>query len=74
MCIGEVFAYYAFEAIRDNPSVVRGSTVAVLANSEVVPVVVLSLFIFREFVFNALLGICVLGTGLLLMSFAESHL
>jgi hypothetical protein len=73
MCLGEVSAYYAFSAVRENFSVVRGSTVAILANSEVVPVILLSLFLLHEYTVDAFIGIIVLALGLFLMNFAESH-
>ena len=57
----------------ENFSVVRGSTVAILANSEVVPVILLSLFLLHEYAVDAFIGIIMLALGLFLMNFAESH-
>jgi hypothetical protein len=68
---GEILSYYAFGGIRDNPTVARSSTVAVLSNSEIVPVVLLSLFVLREYDILALLGIVVLAVGLLILNYSE---
>jgi uncharacterized membrane protein len=68
---GEMFSYYAFGGIRDNPSVARSSTVAVLSNSEIVPVVLLSLFILKEYDLLAILGIVLLAIGLIILNYSE---
>jgi len=68
---GEMFSYYAFGGIRDSPTFARSSTVAVLSNSEIVPVVLLSLFVLGEYDLLALLGIVVLAVGLLILNFSE---
>jgi uncharacterized membrane protein len=66
-----MFSYLAFGGIRDNPSVARSSTVAVLSNSEIVPVVLLSLFVLGEYSILAILGIVLLGIGLLILNYSE---
>jgi uncharacterized membrane protein len=69
--IGEMFAYYAFGGIRDNPSVARSSTVAVLSNSEIVPVVLLSLLVLKEYDLLAIIGIVLLAIGLFVLNYSE---
>jgi uncharacterized membrane protein len=69
--VGEMFSYFAFGGIRDSPSVARSSTVAVLSNSEIVPVVLLSLLVLREYDLLAILGIALLAIGLLVLNYSE---
>jgi len=68
---GEMFSYYAFGGIRDSPTLARSSTVAVLSNSEIVPVVLLSLFVLGEYDLLALVGIVLLAVGLLILNLSE---
>jgi len=69
--VGEMFSHFAFGGIRDNPSVARSSIVAVLSNSEIVPVVLLSLFVLKEYDLLAILGIALLAIGLLVLNYSE---
>jgi len=68
---GEILSYYAFGGIRENSTVARSSTVAVLSNSEIVPVVLLSLLVLKEYDLLAMLGIVVLAVGLLILNYSE---
>jgi hypothetical protein len=72
--IGLFFACYAFSAIRDNPSVARSSTVAILANSEIVPIVFLSFIVLGEFHVGGFIGIAILAIGLFLLNHIEARL